>query len=361
MPVSIFYSLLFVAVLLAGPVWGQEEPTQPAPPQAVDTPLATRLQDLEEQLQRLLAAADARQSIAPDAERQEVEQEQLEAARQAAEGSYTLLPKGRMRLSYGCYYGYYSNDVVEEFERDGDGITVFVLNHAMEHSLTNAISADYGLFNNLTVNSSVPFVYKYDEVSKVKGSNLGDISLGLQYQPLLSRRNWPSLTITSSASLPTGTSPYEVNSSEEFATGSGYYSFSGGVNLSKSIEPLVAYGNLSYTWRPIPVRDIHSHGRDIDALHPGDSLSLSAGIAFALSYGVSLDLGYMQRHDFGSELEINGERRKSVGQNQGVFSVGTAWRLSPGQYLSVSLGMGLTPQSPDLSVNVRLPFEFQVL
>lgn len=128
--------------------------------------------------------------------------------------------------------------------------------------------------------------------------------------------------------------------------------------MSKSIDPLVVYGGVAYTWRPLAIKNIQSGGRDIDSLTLGDSFSVNAGIGFSLSYGVSLNLGYSLSHSFGSELEINGQTQKSTGQNQSVFTVGTSWRLSSGQYLNTSIGMGLTPQSPDFSINVSLPFEF---
>ena len=116
------------------------------------------------------------------------------------------------------------------------------------HTVRNAIGVQYGLLNNLTVNTNIPYVYVYDKTGTQTAKDnhdMGDVSLGLAYQPFKSGGDWPTTTLTMGAILPTGRSPYEINRDTDLPTGGGLYGVSLGVNMSKSIDPAMAFGSIS--------------------------------------------------------------------------------------------------------------------
>ena len=43
----------------------------------------------------------------------------------------------------------------------------------------------------------------------------------------------------------TGSSPYEIDLNKQLSTGSGYYALSGGVSLSKVLDPVVLFGSVN--------------------------------------------------------------------------------------------------------------------
>ena len=112
------------------------------------------------------------------------------------------------------------------------------------------------------IESRSPYVWVYDKTGStiVQGCNndLGDVTLGLDYQPFKSSGEWPTTTFTLSAILPTGRSPYKINRDTDLPTGGGLYGVSFGMNMSKSIDPAMAFGGISAVYRlkrqrPFPV------------------------------------------------------------------------------------------------------------
>ncbi|MGP8012797.1 MAG: hypothetical protein ACLPP9_00185, partial [Smithella sp.] len=189
--------------------------------------LEQKVEDLRQEIKKMRNENEARKRLeVPEEEKSKSTEDILSAVG----NQYVLLKKGIIGLQYSLNYAYYSSDVVSSS----------TIETRSNHNLTNSIILQYGLLNNFTMYANVPFDYKYNSVgtaSSQESTNLGDISLGVQIQPFKAGGSLPTTILSLSASIPTGTSPYAIDTTNSLATGSGVYSISGGVSLSKVLDP----------------------------------------------------------------------------------------------------------------------------
>lgn len=313
--------------------------------------LDQQVQYLRKEIKKIRDENEARKKLEiPEEEKGQTIDDILSAAGR----QYTLLKQGTVSLSYSLGYSYFSSDAISE---------ATTIERRSNHNLTNTITAEYALFNNLTLSAGIPFVYKYNRVGTSSAQDvteLGDISLNLSAQPLKAGGSMPPLIFSLGLSLPTGESPYEINQSETLSTGSGYYSVSGGFSLSKVIDPLVAFGSLNYSYGiKQDVDQYWSKTQTLTAVEPGSSLGLSMGFGYALSYQASLNMSTQLSYSFGSKYTLNDTQTYKSGSSlSGTFNVGTGWRVTQSRSIYVSLGIGLTNNDADFSLGFRVPFEF---
>jgi hypothetical protein len=321
----------------------------------IDNPpqnLEQEIKELREEIQKIRNENEARKKLeVPEEEKGKSVDDILSAVGR----QYSLLKQGTIGLSYNFNYTYHSGDTIDEAS---------VVERRYNHNLTNTITAEYALKNNITLTANVPFCYKYNKVgtsSSQDTTDLGDISLGVTFQPFKAGGKIPTTIFSLAASIPTGSSPYEINLTDSMSTGSGYYAISGGVSLSKVIDPLVAFGSLSYTYglEKSGLSQYWSKNETLTKVEPGSSIGLSLGFGYALSYQASLNLSAQFAYSFTNRYTVNDTNTYETGTYlSSSFNVGTGWRITPSRSLYISLGIGLTVNDPDVSVSFRVPFEF---
>jgi len=202
-----------------------------------------------------------------------------------------------MGLQYGFGYSYYTTEKLD--------VGLGYYEHEQVHSMTHTITVDFAVLDNLTTSTSIPFVYKYDKVGTSGATDVtdvGDVSLGVRWQPFKSGGEWPTTILSGNITTNSGQSPYSINVDDELSTGSGLWSFSAGASLSKTIDPVVAFGSLSYS-HSLEARGLNQHHDTLvlNKVKPGDSIGFSMGIGYALSYDVSMTMAFSQSYDFGTE------------------------------------------------------------
>jgi len=314
--------------------------------------LEQEIQQLKEEIQQLKSENEARKILEmPEEEKSKSVEEILSAAGR----EYTLLKKGTIGLTYNFNYSYYSGNVISE--------KTTVERHA-NHNITNTIFADYAVRDNLTLSTGIPFVYKYNKVGTSdaqESTDLGDITLSCQYQPIKAGGKWPTTILSLGVSFPTGTSPYKIDPENEMATGSGLYSFSGGLSLSKTLDPLVAFGNITYG-HSLPDDSLSQRWGKTDILtkvDPGDVIGVAIGFGYALSYQASLNISAQYAYNFSNKYTINHSAEYSSGSSaSATFNIGTGWRITTTRAIYTGLSIGLTANDADFSFSLRLPFEF---
>jgi len=321
------------------------------------------IKELKKEIKKLRGENEARKKLEAPAEEKS---QSVEDILSAAGRQYSLLRKGTVGLSYTFGYSYFSGDAIDE--------TTVVLRR-VNHNLNNTIAVEYALLNNLTLSSNIPFIYKYNKVGtteSLSATDLGDINLGIAWQPFKAGGSIPATIVSFGVSLPTGSSPYEVNLENELSTGSGYYGVSVGVSLSKVVDPLVAFGNLSYSYgiletglSQIIYEDPTNPASKIylTEIKPGGSLGFAFGFGYALSYQASMNLSAQFGYSFGSEYTnestTGGSSTSKTGSSlSSSFNVGTGWRITAARSIYASLGIGLTSNDSDVSLSLKFPFEF---
>lgn len=292
------------------------------------------------------------------------EEANLEEVFQAAQKQYSLLPSGQMSLSMGGSYTYFRDNRIDINVEEG-GIDRFRIENDAQHSFGGSLSFDYGIWNNLTFNTSLPVLYKYETQKNTSAAALGDISFGLRYQPFPVKTGATNTTLFASLSTATGVSPYKIDTRTELSSGKGYYSMSGGVSMSKVVDPVVLFGSVSYTHAFDATGLNQSRGsRILREVETGDSLSFSFGLAYALSYEVSLSASYQQSYNFQTIFnfynpsEDREERVGSADSTSSVVNMSLGLRTASNRVVNYSFGFGLTEDSPDVLIGFSIPVDF---
>jgi hypothetical protein len=320
---------------------------------ATDKPkdINQKLEDLQKQVDNLKEQGRTREKLTAT---KEEKAEQEKSVLTAAGREYTLMQKGKLELDCSLRYSYVSSNEI---------VSASKIEPRANHTITNAIDVQYGLRNNITTNISLPYIYVYDKTggsSAKDRSDMGDITMSLQYQPFKSGGDWPSTTITASAILPTGRSPYEINRDTVLPTGGGLYGLSLGVYMSKSIDPAVALGAISGTYR-FTGRGLSQNinGAILNEVNPGMSFSAAIGLAYAISYALSMNIQFQYGYSMSTDYSFTNTADMTIpAYSTGTLVIGMGWRISPKTTPSFSLGIGLTKDDPDFFLLFRLPFTF---
>lgn len=319
---------------------------------ASETTLEEQLKELKLQVDKLRKEGEARKRL-------EVSQDESSKKAgdilSAAGREYTLLKKGSMSLEYSFNYSYFSGDVIKD---------AAIVEKRSNHNITNQLFIERGVFDNLSVNLSIPFAYKYNKVgtgAAQEATDFGDVSIGTQMQPLKAGGDMPAMILSAGLTLPSGSSPYKIDPDTTLPTGSGFYSVNCGLSLSKTMDPLIAFGNLSYNYS-FPASGLNQHwkdGRNLIGVDPGSSIGLAMGFGYALSYKASLNLSAQANYSNGNKYKFSSTAPSESGSSMSSsFNIGTGWRVTPSRTISLKLGIGLTDSDPDFSFSIRVPFEF---
>jgi hypothetical protein len=137
--------------------------------------------------------------------------------------------------------------------------------------------------------------------------------------------------------------------------------------MSKVIDPLVVFGglNLEHGFETTHLNYKAGYqgeaGIYLAGVDPGDIFSFSMGLGYSLSYKANLTLSYQYSYQSSTAYDWVGTGdSKSEGTISSVFSVGTGWTLSPKRSVNIRLGIGLTNNDSDFSLQVRVPFTYEL-
>jgi hypothetical protein len=279
----------------------------------------------------------------------------------AVDKQYTLIRRGQLQVSYDLNYSYIGQEKIVTDIGIG-GLTLFEIENVSSHTITNSFSADYGILNNLTGNITLPLISKYAEARGHSGvsNSIGDISLGARWQPMEARRDQPNLTFTSNVRLPSGRSPFKIIAGSGEATGSGVTAISAGLNVNRIVDPVALFGSLNITGS-LPAKNLFQLNgtRTLTRVQPGQSVGFGVGFAYALSYGISTTMSFQEAISAGSKLRFaDGLETKTSMQTSAMLNLGLGYRVSPKTTVNLSVGIGLTTDSPNLSVGLNLPLAF---
>ena len=247
-----------------------------------------------------------------------------------------------------------------------------------------AADVRYGLTNRLELEAKVPYVYRYDEtVSRpldlngsatdqlfnASGNGIGDIELAARYQLNLPKGNDPFYIAGLRLKTRTGKDPFEVSYATgttlttygslqtELPTGSGFYTLQPSLSVVLPADPAVFFGGISYLWNV--KRDINKNvgGVQIGQVDPGDGVDFNVGMGLALNEKSSFSVGY--EHTWIGKSTLNGVTPPTELSTQlASLLVGYSYRLNKTTSLNLSIGAGLTNDTPDTQITLRVPIRF---
>ncbi|HJV86199.1 MAG TPA: transporter [Noviherbaspirillum sp.] len=280
----------------------------------------------------------------------------------AVDKQYSLIRRGQVQTTYDFNYTYIGQEKINANFADGS-LTLFNIENDSSHIITNTLSVDYGVRDNLTASLSLPLVSKYSETPASSGlsHSLGDMGIGARFQPWEAHRGRPSMTFTGNVRLPTGRSPFKVDPNQGLATGSGVTTLTAGVNVNHIVDPVALFGSLnaSYSTAAKHLSQRRDGNLVLNRVDPGASISFGLGFAYALSYGISTSVSVQETISRGTKLHFdNGSEFRTKTQTAGVLSLGLGYRISPKTTLNFTAGIGLTADSPNFSLGMSMPLSF---
>ena len=280
------------------------------------------------------------------------------------ERQYSLIKKNEISTFYDLDYSYYRDTQINAAVNEGSLYQLRVDEDA-SHTITNTFSFQYGVLDNLTFSASVPLVAKSDNLKDTTTAGLGDINFGARWEPFPLKNGRLPLILFGSLSTKTGDSPYEINPITDLSTGKGYYSAGIGASTRKYIDPVVLFASASanYGFKETGLNQVRGGpGSDtvriLDEFEPGITAGFSFGFAYSFNYDVSMTMSYQQSFNTNTSFTYsNGESYDSADQTSSMFSIALGVRVSPETIVNGTLGIGLTEDSPDVSLGLSFPLD----
>ncbi len=281
-----------------------------------------------------------------------------------------LLPNGTLEVDNTASYFSLSSDhlTVDGFALlpvlvVGDITSQRLRRDILIHSLTTRL----GLPKQFQMDFTVPYGYVLnrtvdanDNQTSASQFGIGDMQAGLSRQLSSEHGGVPDLLANIRYKSVTGTNSYDLQSAET-SLGTGFQSLQANLTAAKSSDPVVFFGNLSYTkslpaHHTIPVSDPTTPNitSTLGYLRPGDAFGFQLGSVLALNTETSVTLGWDQR--FTQETKLNGTPLPASYLVEGSLRIGTSYMYAPGRMVDLSFGVGLTPDTPNLQFSVGFPF-----
>ncbi|MBB3221169.1 acetate kinase [Pseudoduganella umbonata] len=259
------------------------------------------------------------------------------------------------------------------------------------NTFTAAISGRYGLTNRTELELRVPYVYRSDStvsrelftgtaverVFETRGKAIGDIELSLRHQLNDGGADKAYYIAGLRVKTRTGRDPFEVvtdctqrcvgeNATGtglplDLPTGSGFYGIQPSLTWLFPSDPAIFFGSISYLHnvkRSNVMRMVlNGEVEPLGEVKPGGVIGFNFGIGLALNDKASLSLGY--DHSSMGRTRQNGVNVPgSVRTQLGTLLMGFSYRLNEKRTVNVTVGAGLTQDTPDVSLSVRLPLAF---
>jgi len=287
---------------------------------------------------------------------------QLEQVFQAAEKNYSMLKEGKQALTYGLDYSYYSDQRLD-IQIINNSVRNLDIVPSASHTLTNTFTYDYGLLDNLTLSTRIPFVAKYDTQRGLSTTDLGDVNFSLRWQPNPYVPGDMSVTTFASLGTKTGVSPYTIDVNRQLSTGSGTWSLSAGASANKVLDPAVLFGSVSGSYS-VPEKNLNQvrGGRLLRQVYQGYGLSFSGGFSYALSYDISISLSTQISYSNKTKLKFSdGTSAVAKDQMSGLVNLSLGTRISEKTILNINFGFGITVDAPNIIMGLSLPINLNGL
>ena len=247
-----------------------------------------------------------------------------------------------------------------------------------------------GLTNRIEVEAKLPYVYRSDatvsrevftgtaveRAFETSGKAVGDVELAARYQLNNGGADMPFFIGGLRFKSRTGKDPFEVTTDcqrrcigenitgsglpLELPTGSGFYSLQPSLTWLFPSDPAVFFGSFSYLHnfkREVSRTVLDGAQESLGTIAPGGVIGFNFGMGLALNDKASFSVGY--DHNSVARTKQNGRAVPgSVRMQLGTLLIGYSYRLTDKKTLSVAVGAGLTRDTPDVTLMVRVPMSF---
>jgi hypothetical protein len=298
-----------------------------------------------------------------------------------------LTPKGHFGIEPSVQYSYSSTNRVALV-----GYTIIPailiglidISEVKRNTFTGTMTARYGVTNRFEIEARVPYVYRSDTgvgrpflqgaaadatVFDSTGKGIGDIEATARYQLNDGGTDNPYYIASLRFKSRTGKDPFEVTTSNavlgfqgdgvqtSLPMGAGFYGIQPAITALFPSDPAVFFGTLSYLQsirRKDVVRNTDTGPQDLGSVSPGGIFGFNFGMGLALNDKSSFSIGY--DHASVGKTKVAGVIPPgSVRVQLGTLLLGYSVRMSSTRTMSLSLGAGLTRDTPDVTLTLRMP------
>jgi hypothetical protein len=304
-----------------------------------------------------------------------------------------LTPPGKLVLEPSLQYGYSANDRVALVGYTVIPAILIGLIDVRQVKTTTAIATltgRYGLNNRFELEAKLPYVHiesdtvsreiftgsAQDNVFNASGRGLGDVELTARYQINRGGPDKPFYIGWLRYKSRTGKDPFEVvtdcvtrcvgNTTGtglplELPTGSGFASLQPGVTWLYPSDPVVFFGSFSYLHnfkrKDVSRTVIGGQEEFLGEVQAGDIFGFNLGMGLALNEKAAISLGYDQSI-VGKTKQNGQEVAGAVRMTLGTLLLGGTYRFNEKASLNVALGVGVTRDTPDMTLTARVPITF---
>jgi hypothetical protein len=304
-----------------------------------------------------------------------------------------LTPKGKIVVEPAYQFGYSTADRVALV-----GYTIIPailiglidVRQVRDTTQTAILTGRYGITNRLELEVRVPYVNTHDDtvsrpvltgsaednVFSSSGKGLGDIEATARYQINDGGADRAYYIGWFRFKSRTGTDPFQVVTDcvtrcvenltgtglpLQQPTGTGFYTLQPGLTWLFPSDPVVFFGNLSYLYN-VPRHNVYDHillagTQYLGTVKMGNEADISVGMGMALNDKASLSIGYDQTF-VGTTYESGQKLPGSTKVWLGSLLIGGSYRFNEKRTLNFTLGVGVTRDTPDATVTIRMPMTY---
>lgn len=286
-----------------------------------------------------------------------------------AEKGGILVGKGRLIFEPGFQYTHISTqrlDITGFTVLPALVVGIIQVEKIKRDILTPSVTLKYGITDWAELDIKVPYSIRFDEYTfgtapdrvsrRTDEAGFGDVEGALLFHIIREKGARPDVILSIKGKSRTGKDPYGLETEtitgytilKELPLGSGHWAVEPGLTFVKTAEPAVLFANISYFYHI--KRNV---GHNIGTVDPSDSINYSLGVAYALSEKVALSTAFEQK--FYNRARVNGVKQAETNITTASLLLGASYSYGPKTSLSFTIGIGLTPESPDIQVSLRMP------
>ncbi len=256
------------------------------------------------------------------------------------------------------------------------------------------LTGRYGITDRLQFDINVPFLNRsttYRETAETGNQGtaeqsvdldfaLSDTSFGFSYQLFAESQQWPDVVWSIRTRAPTGRHPFgikqitlsegqngeggSVQFPEKLPSGNGVWSLTSGLSFVKTLDPVVIFSSVSYSYNF--EEDFDDISSDLQTSAPGtvdlgNSLQFGLGFALALNESISMSISYSHRYSEKSRTRVDGGAWTDVlgsDASSSQLNFGLVFAVTPKFSIIASAAAGLTNDAPDSQFSLKFPYSF---
>ncbi len=303
-----------------------------------------------------------------------------------------LTPKGKIVLEPSLQYSYSSSSRVALVGYTIiPAITIGLIDvrEVKRNTFNAALTGRYGVTNRFEIEARIPYSYRSDSsigcqlgqgcssdtVFSASGQSIGDVEVTGRYQFNDGGVDKPFYVGSLRFKSRTGKDPFQVPIDTTLTglgpvqtslpTGSGFYGLQPALTVLFPSDPAVFFGTVSYLHnfsRSNVVQEFAPGSALVDATghkySAGDVIGFNFGMGLGLNDKSSFSIGYDHASVGRSKVDGSAAKLASVRVQLGTLLLGYSYRLNSQRTFSVSLGAGITRDTPDMTLTVRMPVTF---